>query len=59
MIEEGSRRQGSGSGEMAHGVEVGRSFSIAITRKGIRHTWPTTVTALGPLVRARAAIVRA
>jgi hypothetical protein len=59
MTEEGSRRQGSGSGEMAHGVEVGRSFSIAIMRKGIRHTWPTTVTALRPPVHAQAAVAHA
>jgi hypothetical protein len=63
MVEEGSRRQGSGSGEMARGgVEVGGSSSTAITHKGIRHTrwrmWLMTVAALRPPMRGRAAVAR-
>jgi hypothetical protein len=64
MAEEGSRRLGSGSGEMARGgVEVGGSFSTAITRKGIRRTgrrtWSMTAALLGPLARGRAVVARA
>jgi hypothetical protein len=44
------------------GVEVGGSFSTAIMRKGIRRTGrltgPTTVAALGPPARGRAAGAR-